>query len=480
MKRSRLQSFPFLPLSRYSLSSFIQRARRTWASESHSGRRWRAIGLSMATSMSDRVISGICSLVQVPLALSFLGQEAFGLWMTLTSLVTIMYIADFGLGVGTQNKISEAYGKEDIPAAQRAAGTGIVMLGLIGVSLFILCAPLCFLIDWGAMFHVHDPLTRQQTGAALCIMVAAFCLGLPLTASYRIVAAFQLIWMTNVKNSITNVATVILIAIAVWLKLGLLPFVGVVVAPQLVGNFILLAIFYRRMGWSPNLFLAFDHEMARGLFQKNWLFILPSIGGAIMGFAPPLLISSLLGASVLTPYNLIQRLLGLASQAQAMFIAPLWPAYTEAVVRGDIGWARATYRKSLLISFVFAVVPALFFILFGRWALFLWSHRPAESFETTLIVSLSIWTAISNFSQPPAILLNALGKIKGQASYGLASVLISLAMMPALISRFGASGAPLSLMLVFGLIALPLVLWEATYHLRQMMPTTNPDSASSS
>ncbi len=428
----------------------------------------------MATSMSDRVISGICSLVQVPLALSFLGQEAFGLWMTLTSLVGIMYIADFGLGVGIQNKMGQAYGKDDVPEAQRTASTGIVMLGFIGGTLFILCAPLCFLIDWGAMFHIKDPVIHQQTGMALCIMVGAFSLGLPLTASYRIIGAFQLIWMNNVKDSLTNITTVILIAIAVWLKLGLLPFLGVVVAPLLVGNFTLLVIFYRRMGWSLNPFSNFDRALARGLFQKNWLFILPSIGGAILAFAPPLLISSLLGAPALTPYNLAQRLLGLAAQAQSMFIAPLWPAYTEAVTRGDIGWARATYRKSLLISLVLAVIPTLSFVFWGRWVLSLWSHRPPESFPIILIAALSVWCAVSNFTQPVAVLLNALGKIRGQSVYGLVSVLISLALMPHFISRFGSAGAPISLLVVFALINTPCAFYEASFHLRTMSASTSP------
>lgn len=453
--------------------SYFQRARRTLASQTHSGRRWRAIGLSMLTSMSDRVVSGVCSLLQVPLALKLLGQEAFGLWMAVTSLVNIMYIADFGLGNGIQNRVSAAYGREDMADAQRVANTGMLMLGAIGLVLFLISASLSFLIDWGTLFHVQDPELHRQTRYAVLLIAAAFCLGLPLTASFRIGGGVQLVWMINVKGSITSVVIVLLIALAVWLKLEFLPFLAVAVAPLVLSNLVLLIVLYRRLGWSLNPFATFDRALAYELFSTNWLFVLPGIGGTILSLAPPLLISSILGASALTPYNLIQRVLGLAAQAQTMFVAPMGPAYAEAVARGDIGWTRATYLKTLLVSFVFSAIPTLSFIFWGRWALYLWSHRPPETFDMLLVVSLSVWMAVSNFSQPPAVLLNALGKLKGQASYGLISVIIALVIMPWMVGRFGAAGAPLSLLVTFGVISLPLVLWETSYHLGKLQQDSN-------
>src|SRR3569832_2827914 len=100
---------------------FLTRAITAMSGQTHSDRRWRAIGLSVATSMGDRVITGVCSLLQVPLALNFLGQEAFGLWMTLTSLVTAMYIADFGLGSGGRGGGAGAGGGGGAAGARRGA-----------------------------------------------------------------------------------------------------------------------------------------------------------------------------------------------------------------------------------------------------------------------------------------------------------------------------------------------------------------------
>lgn len=452
--------------------------RGTLLSETHSGRRWRAIGLSAATSAGERVITGICSLIQVPLALSLLGREAFGLWMTLTSLVTVMSIADFGLGIGLQNRISEAYGKDDLAGAQRATATGILSLAGIGAAIFLAVVPGCFAVDWASLFHIHDAEVARDTAPALAILLAAFCVGLPLAGAERVGTAFQLGWIANFKASLTSLTTLALVALAVWMKVSFLTFLAVVVIPPCIGNLALLVVLHRRFGWSLRLLRRFDRSLAIGLFQKNWLFILPQIGGAILGLAPPLLISGMLGVAALTPYNLVYRLLNLFSQAQSMIVAPLWPAYTEAIARGHVAWVRAAFRKSLMVSFACAVLPILSFIFWGKWALHLWTHQPIESFDSRLIVALSLWTAVLAFMQSGALLLTALGHVKGQATYGLGSVLLSLAIMPTFISRFGAAGAPLSLLLAFTTISLPLSLWEAFHHLRRFetSPAANPVS----
>jgi O-antigen/teichoic acid export membrane protein len=466
-----------IPLAKFRPVAYLHRILGTLRSESHSGRRWRAIGLSAATSAGERVITGVCGLIQIPIALAFLGREAFGLWMTLTSLVTVMSIADFGLGIGLQNRIAHAYGKDDSADAQRVAATGILSLAGIGAAVFVIALPVCFAVNWASVFHLHEPDVARSTGAALAILVSAFCAGFPLAGAERVSAGFQLGWLTSLKASFTSVTTLVLVVAAVWLKFGLLWFLAVVVVPPVLANFLLLIVLHRRLGWSLRLFSLFDRSLAASLFRKNWLFILPQIGGTILAFAPPLLISGMLGVSALTPYNLVQRLLNIFGQAQGMMVGPLWPAYTEAIARGDVDWVRAAFRKSLAVSFVFAVLPILSFIAWGKWALHFWTRQPVESFDFMLIASLSVWTAVLVFMQCIALLLNALGQVKGQSTYGLGSLLIALAIMPPFISRFGSPGAPLSLLFGFAIVSLPLALWEAFYHLRKFNQTPRSDPA---
>src|SRR5258708_7789225 len=71
--------------------------------------RSKAVGMFFATSLLARFIGIACQLLQVPIAVKALGSEAFGLWMTLMSISYMITFADFGVGQGAQNKLSEAF-----------------------------------------------------------------------------------------------------------------------------------------------------------------------------------------------------------------------------------------------------------------------------------------------------------------------------------------------------------------------------------
>ena len=471
----KIMSFPcaFIPSKGGMGRRFIRRLQMIQTGGSHSDRRWRAIGLMAVASIGERIIISVCSLVQVPIALNYLGTEGFGLWMTLTNLTSFMSVADLGLGAGMQNKLSEAYGRDDMEEARLWFVSGTALLAFIGLCMLSIALPLCFVIPWGDIFRIQHEGMRAAAGPALAILVTGFLFGFPLAATQRLTYAFQMGWMTSVKNIVTGVFTLSAIAAAVSLKLSFLSFMLMGVVPPIIGNLILLIVILRRLDWPLTSFGKCESRAATQLLRQNWLFILPTIGATVLGLVPALMISGILGAAAITPYNLTQRLLGLFALIQTMLLGPLWPAYTEAKARGDVVWIAATYKKSLWLTFVFSVIPTLSFSLWGRWALHLWSKKPVASFDPWLIFLLCVWTAVTSYSQTVALLLNALQKIKGQATYGIVSVGIAVATMPFCIRRWGVAGDPLSLILSFALIALPFVCWEGNAQIKAMTKPSN-------
>jgi len=69
----------------------------------HLGRLPHRFVTFFATSLAARGVGIVCQLLQVPLVVAALGSEAFGLWMTMTSVTNLMQFADFGLGIGAQS-----------------------------------------------------------------------------------------------------------------------------------------------------------------------------------------------------------------------------------------------------------------------------------------------------------------------------------------------------------------------------------------
>src|SRR5262245_34846746 len=95
--------------------------------------RYRRIALTTGTSVLAKGVGLLTMLISVPLTVHYLGAERFGLGMTVSSLIALLGFADFGMGNGLLNAISEAHGKNDTASAQKYVSSGFFMLAGMGV-----------------------------------------------------------------------------------------------------------------------------------------------------------------------------------------------------------------------------------------------------------------------------------------------------------------------------------------------------------
>ena len=78
--------------------------------EGRAQERHRRLALSALAAALAKLLSVLTTLVSIPLALAYLGDERFGVWATLSALVLTLQFADLGLGNGVVNTVSSAHG----------------------------------------------------------------------------------------------------------------------------------------------------------------------------------------------------------------------------------------------------------------------------------------------------------------------------------------------------------------------------------
>ena len=62
--------------------------------------RYRRVALTVVTTAGAKLVAILTTLVTVPLTLHYLGAERYGMWMTISSIVAMMGLADLGMGLG--------------------------------------------------------------------------------------------------------------------------------------------------------------------------------------------------------------------------------------------------------------------------------------------------------------------------------------------------------------------------------------------
>jgi O-antigen/teichoic acid export membrane protein len=362
--------------------------------------------------------------------------------------------------------VAEAYGRDDSRGVLRIYLTGIVVLAAVGVVLFVAALPFLFRVHWAGVFKVGDTTLARQVPLALGLAFGAFCLGLPLGTAQKLAAGLQLGWISGLWLAAGSLLSLVLIALAAAANLSFVPFIGLAILPPVLINPGLGWHLLRQPELADRAGASIDWQSIVPLLRQGLSFLVPQIGAAILFSLPPVIIAAFLGPSEVTPYNLCQRVFGLASQVQMMLLIPLWPAFAEAKARDDYAWIRHAFLRSVAFSVGFGLVACLALALTGRTLIEWWVAGRHALPSPQLVALFAAWTFVLLSAQPCSFLLNGLGLLTGQMIYGPIACAAALGAMVYAAPRFGLEGVAATLLLSYALLALPWTYAESFHALR--------------
>jgi O-antigen/teichoic acid export membrane protein len=389
-------------------------------------RRERAIRLTVVASVGAKAVSGVCTLVQVPLALHYLGTEAYGFWVTLFSIVIVLNFVDFGLGAGMQHAMARAYGSDDMESMKRVFWTGAAVLGLLGLLMLAAGLPAALLLPWSDILHIHDAGLRAETGAALAIAVAAVVAGLPFNGVARLAAAVQRGWLHAGWIAAGSAISLAFVAAAAFGRWGFLWFVLASLLVPCIQGLGLFVHLLRVLGWRLRPSPLAPASEIRGMLRSSLFFAFPQLGQALVQAAPALAISLAAGSSAVTGYTLLMRLFGPFQQGQIILLNPVWPAYTEAHARGDHPWvSRAFWRTGVAFIALAAGVAACAWQ--SQAILRLWIGPSAVLSGHRLAALTAVWCVLQMAAQPLIYYLIGTGRLRQLAWAATPGLLVSAA-----------------------------------------------------
>ena len=150
----------------------------------------------------------------MPLTVHYLGAERYGVWLTISSLLTWMSMTDFGLaGNALINVLAEASGKDDREGAQHYSSSAFWALTGVGVVAGIVCLGNVSLHPWRAVFQVSAATSTHELQFACALTLGFLVLNFPLSMQQSIYSAYQDGFLANIwgiaANSLALLALVI-------------------------------------------------------------------------------------------------------------------------------------------------------------------------------------------------------------------------------------------------------------------------------
>jgi O-antigen/teichoic acid export membrane protein len=440
--------------------------------EGRSRERYRRAMITAASSYAARAVSLATSLITIPLTLKYLGSERYGLWMVLTSIIGVMGFADLGIGNGLMNAVAEADGRDDRKLAGEYVSSGFFLLLLVSAGLALLGGVAYPLIPWPRVFNVSSPIVAAEGAKAFAVLFGWLLLNIPLGVVTRIQFGLQRGYVSQSVAACGSLISLAGVLIAIYLKAGLPLLVFSSTAGSIVAFLLNGLLLSRSHPWlMPKRRLA-RMRSASKLFRLGLLFFVLQTAAAIGFNTDNIVIAQLLGAVAVTGYAVPQKLFNYVSLFLMFGLVPLWPAYSEAIARGDFDWAKRTLRRSMVTSFTIAAVLNLFLVVAGPLILRHWvgnSVQPSRS----LLWLLGVWGVIAAISAPMSVFIKGSAGVllKFQAAMAVVMAGMNIALSIFFTRRVGIPGVVLGSVISQTAAVLIPTLFLLRRHLRHMEGT---------
>ncbi len=383
-----------------------------------SRRRFLRAGLTGAVTLAARGTTVLIGLVTLPLTSHYLGKERFGLWLTLSSFITWVSIADLGLSNSLINALSTADGKDERAQAQQAVSSAFWMTSAIAIALMVAIVVAVPLVNWPGVFNVVSPEARREVAPALMVLFLFCSMRLPATIINCVYQGYQEGYAYQLWNGISGVLGAVGLVVAIKLQAGLawlaIAFLGSMLLADL---FSALYLFGWRREWLLPRWKFFNWCQAKSLLRQGGQFWVAQISAVMMLQTSLLMVSTMFGAIESAEFGTTLRLFGLVGAVQTAFVAPLWAAYGEAAARCDYGWLSQTFKQSIKISLLWALPASLaMFIAAPMFFKLLVTADVTASWHLRLAVMTT--EILNSVARCVSILLNGLGAVRSQAIFG--------------------------------------------------------------
>jgi O-antigen/teichoic acid export membrane protein len=425
--------------------------------EGRATERHRGVALSALASAIAKAISIATALISVPLTLGYLGPERFGMWMTMSSFVVMLSFADLGIGNGLMNAVAGAHGKNDRLAIRGFISSSFFVLMIIALMILVLFAASYRFVPWFKIFNVESDLARREAGPAFAVFIVCFALAIPTSIVDRVQMGLQRGFVASFWQCLASTLGLIGVVIAIQLEAGLHWLVLAFVGAPLVASVLNSIVFFGRL--EPDIAPttgAVSGDAVVYIARMGALFLVLQISFALAFASDSIIIAQMLGAAAVAQYTVPEKMFSLISMILTMVLRPLWPAYAEAIARGDNGWVRRTLKRSLLTAVGFSAPISMILVFAGPWIIGLWVGHAVEP-PFLLLLGLGLWKVIEAGGNAVAMFLNGAHIVKLQVVIACFFACSCILLKWILVGEIGVSGT------VWATIATYLVLATVPY-----------------
>jgi O-antigen/teichoic acid export membrane protein len=402
-----------------------------------------------------KAVAMLASFLAIPMMIRYLGQEQFGVWSTLLTVMSWIVFFDLGVGNGLRNKVAEALARNDKVEAARFIASGYSLIGLIALVLWLLVTVGSFFVPWQAVFNtqaIQEPTLRVTVQVAVFFVGLNFWLGL----INALLGAVQKTSMAALGQLISNILALLFVFVLVKTTQASISYLALAYGISLVAANVILSFWFCQRHRELRPTPALDRKHIHPLLSIGLRFFTIQIAVLVIFTTDKMLITQLFGPQYVAQYEVIFKLFSVITFAHTLISAPLWSAYTDAYHRGDMHWIKHMLRKQLIIFSGMGMLVLIMGFL-AQPVIAIWIG-PEMVVSVPLIISIGIFVLVSTWNNIYAMFINGIGHIKIQLYTAVIAMLLNIPLAIIFVKyfSFGLSGIVMATVVSLSLAAIAL------------------------
>lgn len=414
----------------------------TSTSEGRAKERARSMALTALTAMLAKCIAMITPLVTVRITLTYLGEEIYGLWSTVTTFFALFTYADLGLGSGLQTELSHASALDDANVCRKLVSTTYTMLAGVCVALLCVFALAYPFVNWSEIVNAQTSEAIELAGKVVIAIVIPKIINVPLALIQRTQNAMQEGYRTNlwqICGYLMSLLFVILISICNGGKTMMMAASSSIVVVVATLN---MVVYFtkQRPELRPSLHL-FDFKVSKSLLSTGLAFFVLSIFTSIGLSIDTWVVAQTSSLADATPYSIMLKMSNMINIVATMLSTPLWAANGEALERGEVDWVKKKTKDVVMLSLFLSAAFSLCLIVFCKPVLWLLTDNRVSADFVTLI-GMCILNVLIAVTSPYFMILNSSRVITFQIATYIVYAVISLPLKFFIGSAYGVRFIP--------------------------------------
>ena len=337
-------------------------------------------------SFAVMILTNLISFLLMPIVISLLDVTKYGIWLTINSVLSWVFLFDLGLSGGLRTRLAQVLAKNDYNDANILINTSYAFLSIIMLILCILYYIFSPYVHWRQIFNA--PLNiKNELNMVMMAVIVLFLLRFILQIINGIYTAVQRNSVNNIMSLLTQLLSLgSILFFAKWIK-GSLFWIGFIysISPLIVLSIGTL-IFFKKFKYFKISFKYIKLSFLKRILNIGIFEFMDQIAFIILMSATNLIISQITSPAAVVPYHVTMRIFGIFLTVYTLATNPLIPAFTEAYTLEDYSWINKVFKKINQLFIICAIGVVIMIPLSKPIFNFLVKGKATMSFSLTIII----------------------------------------------------------------------------------------------